>query len=44
MDCLSKINNAQLGNDKDIDVVMSMYDLMEYNNNFLNKFRKFMLI
>ena len=30
-DCLSKINNTQLGNDKYIDVVMSMYDLMEYN-------------
>ena len=40
MDCLSKINNTQLGDDKDIDVVMSMYDLMEYNNIFFKKIQE----
>ena len=39
-DCLSKINNTQLGNDKYIDVVMSIYDLMEYNKKFLKKIQE----
>ena len=29
----SKINNAQIDNAKDIDIVMPMYDLIEYSNN-----------
>ena len=30
--CISKINNTKIDNDKDFDVVMSMYDLMEYSD------------
>ena len=29
-DCISEINNTQIDNAKDIDVVMPMYDLIEY--------------
>ena len=29
-DCISKINNTQVDNAKDIDVVMPMYNLIEY--------------
>ena len=32
--CISKINNIQTDNDKDIDVVMPMYDLMEYSDKY----------
>ena len=31
---ISKINNALVDNAKDIDVVMWMYNLIEYNNNY----------
>ena len=32
--CLSKINNAQVDNAKDIDIVMPMYNLIEYSDNY----------
>ena len=32
---LSEINNAQIDNAKDIDIVMSMYNLIEYSENYL---------
>ena len=32
--CMSKINNTQIGNAKDIDVVMPMYNLIEYCDNY----------
>ena len=32
--CISKINNTQIGNAKDIDIVMSMYNLIEYSDNY----------
>ena len=32
-DYISEINNAQIGNAKDIDVVIQMYNLIEYSNN-----------
>ena len=32
--CISEINNTQIGNAKDIDIVMSMYNLIEYNDNY----------
>ena len=32
-DCMSKINNTQVDNAKYIDIVMPMYNLMEYNDN-----------
>ena len=31
--CISKINNTQIDNDKDIDIEMSMYNLIEYSDN-----------
>ena len=32
--CMSEINNTQMDHDKDIDVVISMYNLIEYSNNY----------
>ena len=34
-DCISEIKNTQVNNAKDTDVVMTMYDLIEYTNNCL---------
>ena len=33
-DCISKINNAQVDNAKYIDIVMPMYNLIEYSDNY----------
>ena len=33
INCLSKVNNTLVDNAKDIDIVRSMYDLMEYSDN-----------
>ena len=32
--CISEINNTQIDNAKDIDIVMPMYNLIEYSDNF----------
>ena len=32
--CISEINNTQIDNCKDIDIVMPMYNLIEYSNNY----------
>ena len=32
--CISEINNTQIDNTKDIDVVMTMYNLREYSDNY----------
>ena len=32
--CISEINNTQIDNAKDIDIVMPMYNLIEYGNNY----------
>ena len=32
--CISKINNKQIGNAEYIDIVMPMYNLIEYSNNY----------
>ena len=32
--CISEINNAQIDNCKDIDIVMPLYSLIEYNDNY----------
>ena len=32
--CISKINNTPVDNAKDIDIVMPMYKLIEYSNNY----------
>ena len=33
-DCISEINNTQIHKAKHIDVVMPMYNLIEYSNNY----------
>ena len=33
-DCISEINNTQIENAKDINVVMPMYNLIEYSKNY----------
>ena len=33
-ECISKVNNTQIDNAKDIDVVMPMYNLIEYGDNY----------
>ena len=32
--CISKINNVLIGNAEDLDIVMSMYNLLEYSKNY----------
>ena len=32
--CISEINNTRINNAKDIDIVMSIYKLIEYSNNY----------
>ena len=32
--CISEINNTQVENAKDIDIVMTMYNLIEYSDNY----------
>ena len=34
INCISKINNTEIDNAKDINVAMSMYNVMEYSNNY----------
>ena len=38
---LTEIDNTQIDNAQDIDIVMQMYNLIEYNNNYI--IRKFMV-
>ena len=33
-DCISEINNTQIDNAKYIDIVMPMYNLIEYSDNY----------
>ena len=33
-DCISEINNTEIDNAKDLDVMMLMYDLIEYSYNY----------
>ena len=33
-DCISEINNTQINNAKGIDIVIQMYNLMEYSDNY----------
>ena len=34
INCISKINGIKIGNAEDLDVVMPMYDLLEYAQNY----------
>ena len=33
-DCITEINNTQIDHSKDIDVVMPIYNLIEYSDNY----------
>ena len=33
-DCISEINNSQADNAKDLDVVMTIYNLIEHSDNY----------
>ena len=33
-DCISEINNTQIDNVKDFDIIIPMYNLIEYSNNY----------
>ena len=35
--CITERNNTQVGNAKDLDVAMPMYNLIEYSNNYSKK-------
>ena len=35
-DCISDINNKEINRAKDIDVVMPVYNLIEYSDNYFN--------
>ena len=35
INCISEINNTQIDNAKDIDIVMPMYNLIEYSDNYV---------
>ena len=35
INCISEINNKQIDNAKDIDIVMPMYNLIEYSDNYV---------
>ena len=35
INCISKINNTLIDNAEDLDIVMPMYNLIEYSNNYL---------
>ena len=34
INCISKINGLNIGNAEDLDVVMPMYNLLEYGKNY----------
>ena len=34
MNCISKINGVKIDNAEDLDVVMPMYNLLEYSKNY----------
>ena len=42
--CISKINNTQIDNAKYIDIIMPMYNLIEYSDNYSKNIWKLMAI
>ena len=42
--CISKINNTQIDNTKYIDIVMPMYNLIEYSDNYSKNIWKLLTI
>ena len=41
INCISKINGVQIDNEENLDVVMPMYNLLEYKKNYRKNKRKF---
>ena len=41
---ISKINNTEIDNARDIDIVMSMYNLIEYSDNYSKNMWKFLAV
>ena len=39
--CISEINNTQIDNCKDIDIVMPLYNLIEYSDNYAKTYGSF---
>ena len=39
--CISEINNIQIDNAEDIDIVMPMYNLIEYSDNYAKTSKSF---
>ena len=37
INCKSQINNTEIDNTKDIDIIMPMYNLIEYSDNYYSK-------
>ena len=37
INCKSEINNTEIDNAKDIDIIMPMYNLIEYSDNYYSK-------
>ena len=42
INCISKINGIKIDNAEDLDVVMLMYNLLEYSKNYKKNNRQFM--
>ena len=42
-DCISEMNNTEIDNAKDIDVVMNMYNLIEYSETYSQTSRSLLL-
>ena len=41
INCITKINGIKIDNAEDLDVVMPMYNLLEYSKNYKKSNRKF---
>ena len=41
INCISKINGIKINNAEDLDVVMPMYNLLQYSKNYKKNNRKF---
>ena len=44
LNCKREINNTEIDSAKDIDIVMPMYNFIEYNDDYLKIIQKFMVI
>ena len=42
--CISRTNNTDVDNARDIDITMSMYNLIEYSDNYSENITKFISV